>query len=192
MIFRKSISVPVVYGLLVGCFILASSKCTKVNSESRHRQVKPAVTYYVDAQKGNDQHTGTSKASPWKSLGKVENASLLPGDTVRFKRGSEFTGPLIIRQSGQADNYIVLSDYGESQAPAPAFTNPVCEQGNFGNCIRVKGSYVIVENLYFHHTAAFKNGDYETDGGWPVWETGAIYIDKEAKHCIVRNNEIFD
>ena len=192
MIFRKSISIPVVYGLLVGCFILASSKCTKVNSESRHHQVKPAVTYYVDAQKGNDQHTGTSKASPWKSLGKVENASLLPGDTVRFKRGSEFTGPLIIRQSGQADNYIVLSDYGESQAPAPAFTNPVCEQGNFGNCIRVKGSYVIVENLYFHHTAAFKNGDYETDGGWPVWETGAIYIDKEAKHCIVRNNEIFD
>ena len=25
-----------------------------------------------------------------------------------------------------------------------------------------------------------------------MWETGAIYIDKEAKHCIVRNNEIFD
>lgn len=192
MFYLKKISAFIEYTLLIGGVILTSANCTRVNSASRQSPVKSPVTYYVDARQGDDQHTGTSQSSPWKSLGMVENAALLPGDTVRFKRGSEFTGPLIIRQSGSADRHIVLSDYGENSDPAPGFTNPVFEQGNFGNCIRVKGSYVIVENLYFHHTAAFKAGNYETDGGWPVWESGAIYIDKGAENCIVRNNEIFD
>ena len=148
-------------------------------------------TYFIDSQNGNDAHSGTSKAMPWKSLSKVENAKLLPGDSVRFKRGSTFTGPLVINISGSKSKYIILTDYGDSQDPAPSFTNPIFEQGNFGNCIRIKGDYVEVSNLYFHHTSAYKAGNYQTDG-WTTWEMGAIYIDKGAENCIVRNNEMFD
>lgn len=148
--------------------------------------------YYIDSEKGNDSSTGISEQFPWKSLARLAEQVLHPGDSIRFKRGSSFTGPLYIMQSGLANKYIILTDYGEKTDPAPAFTNPVFKQGNFGNCIRVKGNYVIVENLYFHHTAAFIDGKYTSDGGWIVWEMGAIYIDKHAENCIVRNNEMFD
>lgn len=150
-----------------------------------------AVTYFVDSEKGNDSNSGTTDALPWKSLLKVEGADLKPGDQVRFKRGSAFTGPLVLTKSGNKDKYITISDYGDPQLSAPSLTNPVFEQGNFGNCIRVKGDYVIIANLYFHHTSAYIPGNYQTDG-WITWEMGAVYIDKGAQYCIVRNNEMFD
>ena len=148
--------------------------------------------YYVDSKAGDDNNSGLSVHAPWRSLAKVQAVVLNPGDIVRFKRGSDFAVPLFIKNSGVANNYITLTDYGKEEDPAPKFTNPVFEQDNFGNCIRIQGSYVIVENLYFHHTAAFVDGDYQTDGGWVVWEMGAVYIDKGSENCIVRNNEFFD
>lgn len=148
--------------------------------------------YFLDSESGNDSNSGLSERTPWKSLSRLSEITFLPGDSVRFKRGSSFTGPLYIKNSGQADKYISLTDYGSKTDHAPAFTNPVFKQDNFGNCIRMKGSYVLVENLYFHHTAAFIEGNYTSDGGWIVWEMGAVYIDKNAKNCIIRNNEMFD
>jgi len=150
-----------------------------------------SVSYFIDSENGNDNNTGTSEALPWKSLSKVEHAALQPGDMVKFKRGSTFIGPLVLVKSGNKDKYITISDYGDPQLPAPAFTNPVFKQDNFGNCIRIKGDYVIISNLYFHHTSAHVAGNYQTDG-WVTWEMGAVYIDKGANNCIVRNNEMFD
>lgn len=150
------------------------------------------TTYYIDSKEGNDDNTGTSIDKAWKSIAKLDTLSLKPGQFIRFKRGSEYTGPLFVRSSGTSDNYITLSDYGDSTLAAPSFTNTVFVQDNFANCIRVKGSYVIVENLYCHNTSAYVPGAYVTDGGWDVWEMGAIFIDKGATNCIVRNNETFD
>ncbi|MEX0986109.1 MAG: choice-of-anchor Q domain-containing protein [Bacteroidales bacterium] len=152
-----------------------------------------ARTYYIDSRFGDDRNRGTSESTPWKSLEMIRERDFRPGDTIRFRRGSGFTGPLFVTSSGQPGKYITFTDYGDPKAAAPAFTNPVFEQDNFGNCIRVQASYVIIENLYFHNTAAFVIGNsYESDGGWIVWEMGAVYIDKGAEHCIVRNNEMFD
>lgn len=150
------------------------------------------ATYYIDSKNGNDLNDGRSENLAWRSLSKIETAKLYPGDTVLFKRGSTFTGPLLIKDSGNSQNYIVLTSYGDSQLPAPAFTNPVFnpEKNNFGNCIRLKGSFILLENIYFHHTVAQLPS---TTGGFTtMWELGAIYIDKSAEHCIVRNNELFD
>lgn len=151
-----------------------------------------AATYYIDSKEGSDVNKGKTPALAWKSFAVLEATQLNPGDTVRFKRGCEFEGLFTIRQAGVLNKYITFSDYGDESQPAPSFTNKVYQQDNFGNCIRIKGSYVIVENLYFHHTAAFAGDTYITDGGWPEWEMGAIYIDKGAKNCIIRNNELFD
>ena len=150
------------------------------------------VTYYVDSQNGNDTNTGLATNQAWRSLEKVGSTKLFPGDSIRFKRGSTFTGSLYINDSGNATDYITLTDYGDSQQPAPSFTNSVFDPENkgFGNCIRLKGSYILVENLYCHHTLA----EMPPSGGWfeVIWELGAIYIDKMATHCVVRNNETFD
>ncbi len=148
-------------------------------------------TYYIDSENGDDASSGQSVHAPWRSLSRLGNVSLKPGDTIRFKRGSAFVGPLFIHQSGTGQDPIVITAYGAGDK-APAFTNPVFRQDNFGNCIRITGSHVVVEKLYFHNTAAHVPGSYQTDGGWDVWEMGAIYLDKGAQHCIVRDNEIED
>jgi hypothetical protein len=151
-----------------------------------------AMIYYIDSESGNDLNNGRSEEMAWKTFSALNSVKLNPGETVLFKRGSRFEGLLCITSSGNQNGYITFSDYGDTNLPSPAFTNKVFEQDNFGNCIRIKGSYVIIENLYFHNASSFKPGQYDTDGGWPQWEMGAIYIDKGARNCIVRNNEIFD
>lgn len=150
------------------------------------------VTYYVDSNTGDDDNKGTRADSPWRSLSSIQDVRLFPGDTIRFRRGSSFTGPFFVRDSGDEDNPIVLTDYGDTNQPAPAFTNPVFapESENYGNCIRLQGRHVVVENLYFHNTVA----DLPEDAGsfLVMWELGAVYVDKTASNCVVRNNEFFD
>ncbi|MDO9634364.1 MAG: choice-of-anchor Q domain-containing protein [Paludibacter sp.] len=148
--------------------------------------------YYINSITGDDHADGLSSTAAWRTIEKIQGTTLFPGDTVKFMRGSAFDVPFFIYDSGTVDNPIVVTDCGDQALPAPAFTNKTFVQDNFGNCIRIKGSYVIVENLYFHETTVYIDGNYLSDGGWPIWEMGAVYIDKGAKHCIVRNNELFD
>lgn len=162
------------------------------NNKTRIERFAKSSVYFIDSQNGNDKNDGRSESSAWLTLTKIENLLLIPGDSIRFKRGSSFTGPLHINKSGNSGHYIILTDYGDSRSPAPAFTNPVfdTQKGNFGNCIRLNGSFIVVENLYCHNTVAELSGNF---GGFTtMWELGAIYIDKGAEHCIVRNNELFD
>ncbi|MDR2057885.1 MAG: hypothetical protein LBP83_06330 [Dysgonamonadaceae bacterium] len=151
-----------------------------------------STAYYVDSQNGNDTNTGLSSDQAWRSLEKVESQHLFPGDSVRFKRGSVFTEAFYIVDSGNSENYITITDYGNPESPAPSFTNPVFdrENNNFGNCIRLKGSYILLENIYCHHTVAELPPSYSDF--LSIWELGAIYIDKTASHCIVRNNEVYN
>ncbi len=149
-------------------------------------------TYYIDSRNGNDSNDGLSEEKAWRTLANMVSLKLYPGDTVRFVRGSAFTGPLLITGSGNAGRYIVMTDYGDPNLPAPSFTNTLFqpEKNNFGNCIRLKGSYIILENIYCHHTPA--QLPPSTGGFTTMWELGAIFIDKTAAHCVVRNNELYD
>ncbi len=69
-----------------------------------------AVTYFIDSENGNDNNIGTTEVLPWKSITKLEQTELLPGDIVRFKRGSSFTGPLTITNSGKNSKYIIQNN----------------------------------------------------------------------------------
>ncbi len=158
-------------------------------SSSLHAESK---TYYIDSVNGDDTFDGLSENTAWKTIEKIRHTTLHPGDSVRFARNSSYETPYYIYDSGNAQHPIVITDYGDKELNAPAFTTKVFEQDNFGNCIRIKGSYVIVENLYFHETPTYAGGTYQTDGGWAIWQMGTIFIDKGAEYCIVRNNELFD
>src|SRR5690606_34757648 len=157
------------YGLGVWLMLLVMALGCAVDPSAPQTERRP-VTYYVDAVNGADDNTGIRYDSPWQTLSKMQDVRLYPGDTIRFKRGSTFTGPFFVRDSGKSGNPIVLTDYGDVSEPAPAFTNAVFDPslGNFGNCIRLKGSYVVVENLYFHDTVA----DLPEDAGGftTMWE----------------------
>lgn len=148
--------------------------------------------YYIDSRNGDDGFDGRTRQTPWRSLNKTAKVLLNPGDSLRFKKGSQFTGTLRITSSGNAGNYITLTDYGDPGAPAPCFTNRNFEpeEGIFGNCIRLEGSYIKVENLVCRHTVAQLP---PTTGGFTtMWQLGAVHVAGAAEHCIVRNVEFED
>jgi len=74
-------------------------------------------TYYVDSAGGNDSNAGTTQQSPWKTVAKVNAATLVAGDTVLFKRGGLWTESLAPTASGTAGSPISFDAYGAGPAP---------------------------------------------------------------------------
>ncbi|WP_427131143.1 hypothetical protein [Pseudarthrobacter sp. S9] len=97
------------------------------------------TTYYVSAA-GSDTNTGTSSATPWRSLSKVNSIVLKPGDTVSFRKGDTWTGGVVTTQSGTDAAPITLNGYGSGNAPT-------ITGGKSGNCIRINGNYTVVDGL---------------------------------------------
>jgi CobQ-like glutamine amidotransferase family enzyme len=77
-----------------------------------------ATTYYVDDQAGDDQNTGVTPTCAWKTLEKVgaQHTRLLPGDTVRFRCGGHWRGPLWSK-SGEPNQPITYASYGTGDKP---------------------------------------------------------------------------
>jgi parallel beta-helix repeat protein len=76
-----------------------------------------AAKYYVSSTAGNDANSGTSTATPWKSLAKVNSFSLQPGDEILFRRGDKWSGTITVNSSGNAVSPIVYGAYGEGDKP---------------------------------------------------------------------------
>ncbi|MFA5764503.1 MAG: hypothetical protein WC915_06880, partial [archaeon] len=69
--------------------------------------------FYVNATTGSDSNAGTSPASPWKTVSKVNSyTSFQPGDGILFERGKTWREQLIVPRSGNATNYITFGAYG--------------------------------------------------------------------------------
>jgi len=69
--------------------------------------------YYVDATNGNDNNNGLSKDSALKTLTRLQNEVFLPGDVIAFKKGETWIGRFIITNSGESNNPIVFTSYGD-------------------------------------------------------------------------------
>jgi len=108
------------------------------------------ATYYVDSVGGFDSNAGTSPGAAWKTLSKVNAQSLKPGSAVFFKGGSSWTGELTIKSSGTAAAPIVYSVYGGGARPI--IRNPGAMLSHTV-CVRVSGSYVIVEGFLLKEAA---------------------------------------
>ena len=65
---------------------------------------------------GNDNNNG-SQTQPWKTLSKLSNISLGPGDTVYFKKGDTFRGHYVVDGSGAEGNPITFTSYGSGNQP---------------------------------------------------------------------------
>lgn len=75
-------------------------------------------TYYVDASSGEDTNEGTSSEKAWKSLSKVNEVTFQPGDRILLKAGAVWEDETLSpKGSGTKDDYIILSSYGEGDAP---------------------------------------------------------------------------
>jgi Right handed beta helix region len=79
-----------------------------------------AATYYIDSSAPNDSNSGTSPATAWKTLAKVNATSFAPGDSILFKRGVSWTGtlsPCNNTCSGSPGQPITISAYGTAGRP---------------------------------------------------------------------------
>jgi hypothetical protein len=76
-----------------------------------------ATNYYVDPS-ASGSNKGTY-SDPWQSLPDIPATInyFLPGDTVFFRRGQQYTGTLSINSSGSYNTPIVFMPYGSGNAP---------------------------------------------------------------------------
>ena len=89
-----------------------------------------ATTYYVDNKNGNDDNTGTGEDVAWRTIDKVNGATLNPGDTVRFRRGGIWRGN-IRPQAGEAGKPITYSTYGEGAKPVIMGSVPLTNESDW-------------------------------------------------------------
>ena len=72
--------------------------------------------YYLSSSTGNDNNNG-SQTQPWRTLSKLSNTTLGPGDTVYFKKGDTFRGHYVVNGSGTEGNLITFTSYGSGNQP---------------------------------------------------------------------------
>lgn len=165
-----------------------------------------AANYYVNSRFGNDDNSGTTKETAWKSLKNLSN-KFLPGDNILFARGSSYTGGFVFTSSGTAGKPIVFSSYAVEAdvilktprkeltpifekygaGPAPSFTNPDWNV-LYGNIFRIEGSYVVIDGLYFHDNTNPPGSDHTNKN---VQKLGAVYLAQGTHHNVVKNCEFF-
>ncbi len=75
------------------------------------------ISYYVDNLKGNDNNSGRTGNTAWRSLKKLNTITFEAGDRIYLKRGQTFKGYLQLTGSGQKDNTIKLTSYGTGKRP---------------------------------------------------------------------------
>ena len=77
------------------------------------------TTYYVSPS-GSDSNPGTSPASAWRTVKRVNEASLQPGDGVLFEGGATFSGQTLLpNASGTAGSPIIFGSYSQGNATLP-------------------------------------------------------------------------
>ncbi|WP_310587739.1 PA14 domain-containing protein [Fibrella rubiginis] len=119
------------------------------------------TTYYV-ANSGNDGNGGRSADNPFQSLNKVNSLTLQPGDQVLFRRGDTFRGTLLIRQSGNAGQPIVIDAFGSGKKPVLAGSVSVSNWTNIGN-----NTWQANIDLGSRTTGVYKNGSALPLGRYP-------------------------
>lgn len=163
-----------IHGIAIMFFISFLISCSRPRANE----------YFVDAELGNDNSSGTSRHESWQTVEKVNSMTFKPGDKIYFKRQTNYSNGLQINGDGTKSAPILIGSWGEGEAPG--FTNTDDKDFN-GNCIQLNGDYQILENVYCFGTNAATGGGYLN-----VWKLGGIKINLGADHCIVRNCAVED
>lgn len=138
-------------------------------------------TYFVAAD-GDDNASGLTIASAWKTLDKVNSMTFQPGDKILLKSGDTWYGQLSLKGSGEKGNPILLSKYGGDE-------KPVINMGNAeGACVRLfNQSWWEIDNIEV------------TSGAPPVLGIGRQGIvaiikggNQHIEHIVIRNCFIHD
>lgn len=74
--------------------------------------------FYVDDASGDDASDGLSPATAWRSIERVNGASIQPGDSILFKRGGLWQGSKFEVPAGGAEGRpVTIGAYGSGEMP---------------------------------------------------------------------------
>jgi len=76
-----------------------------------------AETWHVDSEHGDDARSGLTAADAWKTLARISQADLKPGDTILLAAGSVWREPLLITRSGAEFAPITVAREGKGPRP---------------------------------------------------------------------------
>ena len=123
--------------------------------------------YYLSSSTGNDNNNG-SQTQPWKTLSKISNTTLGPGDTVYFKKGDTFRGHYVVNGSGTEQSPITFRAYGTGNQPVISGSDHDDGGGDYREAILVENEdNMIFEDLEIqnHRTTSRSNvGDLVSFG----------------------------
>jgi len=93
-------------GILIFLMIIENIGCVDYQSNK----------YYI-SNNGNDENTGLTRSNAWKTLDKINSATLKPGDAILFESGGVWEGHLSPQGSGKPGMPITISSYGKGNIP---------------------------------------------------------------------------
>jgi len=100
--------------------INASAVAFSSPSIDAYRPADSAPAFYINASSGNDKTDGRSPATAWKTLDRLHDQVLKPGDVVRLARGSVFAQQMLLfdnQSAGSAAAPVVIEAYGTGAPP---------------------------------------------------------------------------
>ncbi len=147
------------------------------------------TSYYVDGVAGNDDNSGTSSVSAWKTITKVNASSFNPGDNVLFKEDETFAGSIIFRSSGTQTEPITYGSYGSG-------LRPTINGATVANAVDSNATeWIILQDLRIDGSTAegvhVKDGGHwtvrnidlqNTCGGIQAWFTTDIWVENDVVH----------
>ncbi|MBN1482183.1 right-handed parallel beta-helix repeat-containing protein [candidate division KSB1 bacterium] len=139
-----------------------------------------ANIYFVDATSGNDTNDGTSAATPWRTIQKVNDTFFSPGDQILFKRGDVWREELVVTSKGTESSPIVFGAYGDKTLEKPEINGAdiVSNWVEFKRDLWQTSLAIQPFNVWFDDEAGNKVNswyDLKNEKDW-IWENNTLYI----------------
>lgn len=104
----KGIALSIAIFLSAGLLPVIAQYKTTYPGEGERKRSPGNTTYYIDPQKGNDQHTGKSAGQAWKTFQPVNLLVLAPGDKVQVLSPGAFNESLMLVAKGSSSKPVVI------------------------------------------------------------------------------------
>jgi len=140
----------------------------KGNDSSEETSDPSQSNFYLSSQ-GDDSNTGTID-KPWKTLLKLSNKKLSPGDSIFFKSGDSFVGQLIVNGSGSENNPIVFSSYDSGLKPIISGSVGSNGGGDFQQAIYIKNhDNMVFDNLEIQNDRTVSRNDIDDSDSFGIY-----------------------
>jgi len=156
-------------GLAEPCTVTVDKERTdrpvvRVHPLVRIHNINPA-DYYIDPINGDDNNDG-SRDAPFRSLRRLDNIGLLPGDRVLLRGGCVFRDPFGLRPqvtAGDPEHPIIITSYGNGRATVTTL-------------LEVNDGINLFDGTFFSDDGSF---DYRNIGedwiNWGTWQDPCYY-----------------